>query len=137
MAKEPMNPLAGPGGPGPFSTRKDQLKFKSDAYGSGVENAAIRQGAPMAKTADVRGATPTEVRQAASQAPVTSLYAPTQRPEEPITTGIPIGPGAGPEVMGMRPVMQEKLSDILATMLPYDQTGEVEILYQRALARGM
>jgi hypothetical protein len=25
----------------------------------------------------------------------------------------------------------------LAKMLPYDQSGEVEILYQRALARGM
>jgi hypothetical protein len=48
-----------------------------------------------------------------------------------------MGDGPGPEVLGMRPQVQEKLSDILATMLPYDDTGEVEILYQRALARGM
>lgn len=91
----------------------------------------------MASTPDVRGATATEVRQAATQAPVTPLFAPTQRPEEPITTGIPIGAGAGPEVMGARPVSQEKLSNILAQMLPYDQTGEIGILYQRALSRGM
>lgn len=30
--------------------------------------------------------------------PPTSLYAPTQRPGEPITAGMPIGPGPGPEV---------------------------------------
>jgi hypothetical protein len=32
---------------------------------------------------------------------------------------------------------QEKLSNTLAKMLPYDQTGEISILYQQALARGM
>jgi len=31
----------------------------------------------------------------------------------------------------------EELSDILAKMLPYDTTGEVAILYQRAASRGM
>jgi len=36
----------------------------------------------------------------------------------------------------MQPAMQEKLSTALARMLPYDQTGEIEILYQQALARG-
>jgi hypothetical protein len=32
---------------------------------------------------------------------------------------------------------QEKLSNTLAKMLPYDQTGEIGILYQQAIARGM
>jgi hypothetical protein len=31
---------------------------------------------------------------------VTPLDAPTERPNEPITAGLPIGPGAGPEVLG-------------------------------------
>jgi hypothetical protein len=30
-----------------------------------------------------------------------------------------------------------KVSDALAQMLPYDTTGEIGILYQQALARGM
>jgi hypothetical protein len=30
-----------------------------------------------------------------------------------------------------------KVSDSLAAMLPYDTTGEIGILYQQALARGM
>jgi hypothetical protein len=129
-------PLAGAAGPGKFSKRTD-MRLPSAAYGEGVETQAIKSGAPLAKTPDVRGATNTQVRQAAAQTPVTPLFAPSQRPEEPITTGIAMGPGAGPEVLGMRPVTTEKLSDILAKMLPYDETGEVEILYQRALARGM
>lgn len=130
-------PLAGPAGPGKFSTRTDGLSFQSDAYGAGVENAAIRQGAPMAKTPDVRGAQAAEVRKAATEGPITPLFAPSQRPEEPITAGIPLGAGPGPEALGARAIPQQKISDILATMLPYDQSGEVEILYQRALARGM
>ena len=130
-------PLAGAAGPGKFSVRSDGLQLPSASYGEGVETQAIKSAAPLAKTPDVRGATNTAVRQAAAQTLVTPLFAPTQRPEEPITTGIAMGPGAGPEVLGMRPVTTEKLSDILAKMLPYDESGEVEILYQRALARGM
>lgn len=93
-------PMAGVSGPGKFSKRTDGLSFESTEYGSGVENAANKAGAPLAKTADVRGARASEVRAAAQEA-VTPLYAPTQRPEEPITAGIPMGAGPGPEVLGM------------------------------------
>jgi len=137
MAEQPMNPLAGPGGPGPFSTRTDELKFKSDYYGAGVENAANKAGAPLAKTPDVRGITNTEMRQAVSAAatPVTPLFSPSARPGEPITTGVDIGPGAGSSILGMAPTAP-KTSDTLAKLLPFDSTGEIAILYQQALARG-
>jgi hypothetical protein len=137
MAEQPMNPLAGPAGPGMYATRTDQLRFQSDTYGAGVENAANKAGFPLAKTPDVRGATATEVRQAATKGQKTDLFAPTEEPDVPVTTGIALGAGAGPEALAMTGIQTEKLSDILAKMLPYDQTGEVEILYQRALARGM
>ena len=130
-------PLAGAAGPGKFSVRTDGLSLPSAAYGEGVETAAIKSGAPMATTPDVRGATNTQVRQAAAAGPITPLFAPSQRPEEPITAGIALGPGPGPEVLGMQKSGQEKLSDVLAQMLPYDQTGEIGILYQKALSRGM
>lgn len=130
-------PLAGPAGPGKFSTRTDGLSFQPDTYGQGVEMAAAKAGAPLAKTADVRGATATDVRQAATRGAGMDLYAPTQNPNEPVTAGIAMGAGAGPEALAMTGIQTEKLSDILAKMLPYDQSGEVEILYQRALARGM
>ena len=93
-------PLAGAAGPGKFSKRTD-MRLPSAAYGEGVETQAIQSGAPLAKTPDVRGATNTAVRQAAAQTPVTPLFAPSQRPDEPITTGIAMGPGAGPEVLGI------------------------------------
>jgi hypothetical protein len=63
------------------------------------------------------------------------LFAPTQRPDEPVTAGIDIGPGAGSNALMMRK-SSEKLSDILVKMLPYDTDGSISILYQNALARG-
>lgn len=93
-------PMAGVSGPGKFSKRTDGLSFESTEYGSGVENAANKAGAPLAKTPDVRGARASEVRAAAQEA-VTPLYAPTQRPDEPVTAGIPMGAGPGPEVLGI------------------------------------
>lgn len=104
-------PLAGAAGPGKYSVRTDGLSLGSTSYGEGVETQAIKQGAPLARTPDVRGATGTEVRQAAAQTPVTPLYAPSQRPEEPITHGIAMGPGAGPEALGINAPLQDTDSD--------------------------
>jgi hypothetical protein len=92
-----MNPLAGPAGPGKFSTRTDKLELGSTAYGEGVETQAIKSGAPLAKTADTRPSSAAQVRQQA----VTPLYAPTERPNEPATTGIDQGAGAGSDSLMM------------------------------------
>ena len=100
-------PLAGPAGPGKFSTRTDGLSFQPDTYGQGVEMAAVKAGAPLARTPDVAGARASEVRAAAAEAPITPLYAPTQRLTEPVTTGIPMGAGAGPEILGMNQPMMD------------------------------
>jgi hypothetical protein len=136
MTTAPMNPLAGPAGPGKYATRTDNLQMGSIAYGEGVETAAIQSGAPLAKTGDVKGMPASEVRSVA-QAPATGLYAPTERPDEPITAGIDMGEGPGSEALMMQSKFAErKLSDILAEMIPFDNTGEVVILYQNALARG-
>jgi hypothetical protein len=128
--------MAGVSGPGKFSKRTDGLSFESTEYGSGVENAANKAGAPLARTPDVRPTSRSEMGMAPSQMePVTPLYAPSQRPEEPITAGIAMGPGPGPEIMGAAPI-RVKTSDTLAKLLPFDDTGEIAILYQEALARG-
>ena len=129
-------PMAGVSGPGKFSKRTDGLSFESTGYGSGVENAANKAGAPLARTPDVRPTSRSEMGMAPSQMePVTPLYAPSQRPDEPITAGIAMGPGPGPEIMGAAPI-RVKTSDTLAKLLPFDDTGEIAILYQEALARG-
>ena len=130
-------PLAGAAGPGKFSKRTD-MALPSASYGEGVETAAIQAGAPMAKTPDVGPMSRSDMGMAPSQLErVTPLYAPSERPDEPITTGISRGDGAGPEILGLNAARRaEKLSDSLAKMLPFDTTGEITALYQEALARG-
>lgn len=122
-------PLAGASGPGKFSKRTD---LPSAYYGEGVETAAIKSGAPLATTAS---ATASSAPSVPAQEAVTPLFAPSQRPEEPITTGINRGPGAGSEALMMNKSIT-KLSDTLAAMLPYDTTGDIAVLYQEALSRG-
>jgi hypothetical protein len=100
-----MNPLAGPAGPGKYSTRTDDLQMPSQYYGEGVETAAIKSGAPLATTPNVR------------PEPVTELYAPTQRPDEPITSGIDSGAGVGSDALMMNQIQQND-QDIVAKYLP-------------------
>jgi hypothetical protein len=126
-------PLAGASGPGKFSSRTD---LPSSYYGEGVETKAIQSQEPLSKTRgiadDVGG------RPANPLTPVTPLFAPTERPEEPITTGIDMGDGAGSEILMMNQQRQtESLSQTLAQMLPYDTNGEIAALYEQALARGL
>ena len=110
-----MNPLAGPAGPGKYSTRTDNLQMGSTAYGEGVETQAIKSGAPLSTTPDTRPARAGDVREAAMQEPVTELFAPSQRPTEDIMVGNKLGPGPGPEVLGMNPATEILTgADILA-----------------------
>ena len=128
-----MNPLAGPSGPGDKATRTDQLKIGSAFYSD--DTAEISTAAPKSKTrgsADDVGGRPKE-----SLTPVTPLFAPSQRPSEPITTGVDIGEGAGSASLMMQSQFADRrLSDVLAEMIPYDTTGEIQYLYQNALSRG-
>jgi hypothetical protein len=129
-------PLAGAAGPGKFSKRTD---LPSQYYGEGVDTAAVKSGAPLASTrgvADNVGGRPANAP--TPSGPVTELFAPTTRPDEPITAGIDRGAGPGSEVLGLKAAQgSQKLSDILAKMLPYDTTGEVNVMYQNALVRGL
>jgi hypothetical protein len=82
MTTAPMNPKAGVSGPGKYSVRTDKLQLGSTSYGEGKATQEIKSGAPLAKTADTRPS-------------VTPLYAPTERPDEPVTAGIDQGAGPG------------------------------------------
>jgi len=123
-----MNPLAGPPGPGMYSTRTDNLQMGSIAYGEGKETEAILGGAPLAKTADVTAS------QAPAVAPV-GIYDDSQNKTEPITAGIDTGAGPGSNALMMQKT-NIKTSDTLAKMLPYDTDGTIAILYSEAVARG-
>jgi hypothetical protein len=130
-----MNPLAGPSGPSKYSTRTDKLTLGSTSYGD--DTAALNTAAPKSKTRGVADDVGGRPANPVSQAPITPLYAKSERPEEPITNGINMGPGAGSEALMMQSQFADrKLSDILVDMIPFDNTGEIAILYQDALSRG-
>jgi len=133
------NPMAGVSGPGPYAKRTDvgtpEMKMGSIAYGEGVETQALKSGAPLARTTDAVSEPQDRLRPAPS-GPITELFAETTRPEEPITSGIDMGEGPGSNALMFKKTT-EKLSDTLAKMLPFDTTGEITILYQQALSRGL
>jgi hypothetical protein len=126
-----MNPLAGPSGPGKYSTRTDKLALGSTSYGD--DTAALNTAAPKSKTRGVADDVGGRRREA-----ITPLFASSQRPEEPITSGVNISTGPGSSALMMQSQFaNNKVSDSLAQLLPYDSTGEINILYQQAVARGM
>ena len=112
-------PLAGAAGPGKFSKRTD-MDMGSIAYGEGVDTQAIKSGAALSKTPDVQPTSAAGVRDAA-MSQVTPLFAPTQRPNEPITNGVDIGPGAGSEALMMNQAAQRD-KDIVAKYRPILET---------------
>jgi hypothetical protein len=123
-----MNPLAGPAGPGMYSTRTDNLQMGSIAYGEGKETQEILSAQKLATTPDVTAS------QAPAVAPV-GLYDESQNKTDPITAGIDRGDGPGSNALMMRKI-NIKTSDTLAKMLPYDTDGTIAILYSEAVARG-
>ena len=131
--EDAKNPMQGVSGPGKYAKRTD-LSYQSQSYGDGVAYDAAKSGAPLErapKSPMLSQAPQVPVEQPA----VTGIFEPTQRPDEPITSGIARGAGPGPEVLMMGKQIT-KTSDTLAKMLPFDATGEIGILYQQALARG-
>jgi len=134
--EDSVNPIKGASGPGKYAKRLDRMP--ANAYGDQKETASfVNKSTPLAKTPDTRPAPASEIKQAAtsSMGEVTPLFAPTQRPNEPVTNGIDAGAGEGSSALMMKK-SSVKLSDTLAQMLPYDTDGSIAILYQDALARG-
>lgn len=103
-------------GPGSLSQRTDGGPASKQTaryiaggdYGDGGLM-GIQQGAPMAKTlggASVpqSSAQPQQMQQEPQVIPLT---APSMRPDEPVTHGAAMGPGAGVDVLGLLPQQQQ------------------------------
>jgi hypothetical protein len=114
------------------------MDLGSVAYGEGQETAMLNTAAPKAKTrgiADNVGGRPADPLN--QMAPVTPLFADTQNKTQDIMAGSKIGPDVGPEALMMKSQFAgRKTSDILVDLIPYDETGDIVILYQQALSRG-
>jgi hypothetical protein len=102
---------------------------RGQTYGKAGEQLASQSAVPM-------GASPSETSAAiiAKQAtPLTSLTAPSQRPNEPITAGAPFGPGPNMFQAGI-PMMNQTTQAIeeiraIAQMFPSDDLEDLLARY--------
>lgn len=97
--RKPANPAA-TSGPGALSRRTDgqpTMELNKAGYGKQSQFKADQQGAPLAKAQPPAGSTPPS----GGPPSLTPLNAPSQRPDEPVTSGAAVGPGVGPEALGL------------------------------------
>lgn len=88
-------------GPGKLSERTDMAPqgakyIPGGKYGEGKALMEQQTSAPMAGAATPKPSM-TPVMATAPQGKLTGLFDPTNRPDEPVTAGLPIGPGRSPE----------------------------------------
>ena len=125
-------------GPGALSRRTDGQGARYMAggeYGEGQEMMDLQTSAPMSKAP----AAPRPSRSRGAGQIVeegmrpTPLFAPTERPDEPITAGAPFGPGPGPAVR-QQPV--GRLASTLERLAASDDSGALAAFYRMAQSRG-
>lgn len=70
-------------------------------YGAAGAQLAAQKIAPMGSGPQLpQGAPPQQAEEPYTMPQMTPLDAPSARPNEPVTAGLPVGPGPGPEVLG-------------------------------------
>lgn len=142
--RTPANP-APASGPGRLSKRTDggpgqKLQTPTDQpYGAREELLQQERSAPMSQADSVQ---PAQVQAPAGAPPFAGgeFGAPTQRPGEPITHGADIGPGGGPEVLGMSApgaMPTGYITNMLQALSATDTTGTLGKLYLIAKQRGV
>ena len=125
--RAPSNP-APVSGPGALSQRTDggptqgATYISGLPYGQGQETYSNQVAAPMAGNPFAMDM-PTE------------LMAPTARRNEPITTGVDVGDGAGSSVMNL-PNQEPNIFMIMQNLAANDPSGESELIYNMLLQQG-
>ena len=129
--RKPSRPAA-VSGPGKLSRRTDggpQAAAQIPAagkYGDRKAMAEMQSSAPMAGNP-----VPTRPSQ-----PVTEMFAPTQRPGEPVTAGSIAGLGPGPEAMNLPPAAPN-LKQTLQRLASVDETGQIDFVINSLTERGL
>lgn len=116
------------GRPGTAYPNRGDLTGKR-VYGDGRTQEAVRTATP--NTAPSQNV-PTGPPPPGSLVP---LNAPTERPGEPVTTGLPIGAGAGPEALTGAPVADDALYELraLAAQFPSKDLDRIIALAESEL----
>jgi hypothetical protein len=138
--RRPGNP-APVSGPGALSQRTDGQPAEYMAggeYGEGQEMMDLQGSAPMSRAPEMRpsrggGRAAGGGGMVDASSELTSLFAPTQRPDEPLTAGAPFGDGPGPVT---QPTYRGNLTATLGKLINYDDTGVLASFYRMAEQRG-
>ncbi len=85
-------------------------------YGEATEMDQLQSSAPMSDTSGLPA--PSGLPQALAGSGVVPMDHPTERPDEPATSGIDIGAGAGADAMGQRMASLPQDMQKLKTYLP-------------------
>lgn len=107
-------------GPGSMSRRTDggpqqvAAQMTGMGYGENADYMDIQSGAPMSASGSTRQAG----RKAPARPATRPLFANSERPDEPVTAGAPVGPGEGP--MRMPNAREQRSADarMLSKYLP-------------------
>lgn len=132
--RKPEKPAA-VSGPGKYSARTDgqpgaqPIRALPDAgYGEQADYTGLQQAAPLASSQGMPAPQAPQGGGAGQPGPTpVPLSAPEQYPDRPITHGLPVGPGAGPEALGDPAAKQQqtaaKLADYLPMLLPHARSA--------------
>jgi hypothetical protein len=124
--RQPMNP-APVSGPGSLSQRTD-----GGATEGMTQPTQRYTGMPYGKNKEVNDAQG-QASLAGNPFPMADLVpldAPTARRDEPITTGINMGAGAGTEAMRGMPNRAPSLIDTIKHLTQFDPSGDSELIYR-------
>lgn len=77
------------------------VQITGQAYGAATDQAAMQQTVTAAQRATAPPQPDPAAAQRRAPLPPVDLDGPSQFPSQPVTAGLAIGPGAGPEVLGM------------------------------------
>jgi hypothetical protein len=119
-------------GIGSMSERTDLNVSKQPAryisglpQGQGQATYDQQTAAPMAGTPEI------------FNSPITSLTAPTNRPNEPITAGADIGPGPGSDILNLPENTEPTILTTLGKIAQNDPTGDTELFLMMFQNRGI
>lgn len=136
--RKPANP-APVSGPGELSRRTDgaqpAMEMTGGSYGENAELMGLQTAAPMSQVETNPLQMAPQSSTPAGQA-VTPLFAPSQRPEEPLTAGMPFGPG--PMSAPRMPVASaESLRQTLNFAMQQRFDPELEYIYASLSEKGI
>lgn len=142
--RKPSNP-APASGPGKLSKRTDggpsqRLMAPTGMdYGAHAALLAQERTAPMSQVASPPQIDIPSMAQSSPGYQGPALDDPTQRPDEPVTQGVDIGAGDGPEALGLQPGAQKPdgyMTQTLSSLSASDMTGQLAKLFLMAQQTG-